>query len=423
MKRESLILSLSLALAMGLSAFCHPAFAETKLQEGVRLYNAKQYKEAAAALDLYLNQNPKDSYAAYYAALSHQQSGNMNKARQYYRVTATVAPESQIGGYAKSILMKLDPSFAAAQAGASTGSSNGTSSSGTSSNGTSAAGKTGTASPGNAPATIDPKLPKECDVRCQKEGGSIWVNTSVNGKPIRMVFDTGAPGVCLGKNQLEELGIQPPDGAPSGQTGGSSNSSAIDYWLMNATVKVGNLERVVPVTVLEHNASCPLLGQIFFKEFDYTIDQGAGNIHFRQKALGPQGSIRNAYSMPFEFRKAGNRIVVTAEINGRPGQFIFDTGNSASAISFHSIKQAEKYGARVPDDAEVGSHGGVSGSGRVRIFIVGRVKMGPIDRANVEVSANEQGNDDELPLLGEPYWQDYQYTIDMNQKKIHFVRR
>lgn len=378
------------------------------LEDAVKLYNNKQYREALPLLEQQVKANPANAYAAYYAALAYQQLGNMNSAKYYYKMVVAVSPTSQIGGYAKTILSKIDPGFSSAAT------------SSTKEAGAASAAATTTAST-NTP--IDPRLPKECDVRCRKEHGSVVVTPSLNGRPIDMVFDTGAPGIVLGKEQLENLGIKAPTGKPAGRSGGSSNTNEIDYWIMMANVKLGPLEKEMPIKVLETNHSQPLFGQNFFKEFDYTIDQGGGSIHFRQKGLGSAGKDRNAYSVPFEFRKAGNRIIVTVEINGRPGKTMFDTGNSANAICFHSEKQARKYGITVPDDARIAYHTGVSGGGQVKVFTIGHMRMGPIDESNVECSVNQDGDDDELPLLGEPFWKNYQYTIDMNTKQIHFVRR
>lgn len=408
-------LSVSIAcslLCLGCS-FNMPARAGA-LEDAVKLYNNKQYREALPILEQQVKTNPANAYAAYYAALAYQQLGNINSAKYYYKMVVAVSPTSQIGGYAKTILFKIDPDFSS--------SASSTSSSASSSRGGTSVGSTRSVTASSTTA-IDPRLPKECDVRCRKERGSVVVTPTLNGRPIDMVFDTGAPGIVLGREQLESLGIKAPTGKPAGVTGGSSNTDEINYWVMTATVKLGPIEKEMPIEILETNHSQPLFGQTFFKEFDYTIDQGGGSIHFRQKGLGSAGKDRNAYSVPFEFRKAGNRIIVTVEINGRPGKAMFDTGNSANAICFTSDKQARKFGVTVPEDARISYHSGVSGGGQVKIFTVGHIRMGPIDVSNVECSVNQDGDDDELPLLGEPFWKNYQYTIDMNTKQIHFVRR
>lgn len=398
---------------------CGPSFAaDTKLQEAIKLYNNKQFKESLVLFEEVVKSNPQDAYASYYAAMASQQTGNMSAAKRYYKAVYNLQPNGQLGGYAKSILLKVDPSSVATSL--ATGTNSGAATPGQKSDGK---GTTpGAAAQEESTPKFDPRYPKEFTVRCRKEHGSIMVTPTLDGRPVDMVFDTGAPGITIGKDQLEAIGLRPPSGKPDGVTGGAANASLINFWDMKTKVKLGPVEKEIDLCVLESNSSPPLFGQTFFKQFDYTIDQGGGSIFFRQKGLA-QGKDRNAYSVPFEFIKHGNRIVVTVEINGRPGKVMFDTGNSASALKFHSQEQAEKYGLKVPDDAAIGYTQGVSGRGRVRIFPINRVKLGPIDQANVDCAVNDEGHDGTLPLLGEPFWKNYQYTIDMDNKQIHFVRR
>jgi predicted aspartyl protease len=222
------------------------------------------------------------------------------------------------------------------------------------------------------------------------------------------------------------MGAPLPTGKPDGYTGGSSNANPVAVWIMKANVKVGPIEQKnVEISVLENNAAFPLLGQTFFKAFDYTIDQGGGELVLRQKALSAKlGAIRNSESVPFTFREKGNRIIVQVEVDGKSGPMIFDTGNSASACVFRSFGDATAFGVQIPDDAVRGRHSGVSGSGSALHFPLKRMKLGPIDRTDVEVAVNEGMEDPEgLPLLGQPFWQGYEYTIDMKKKLIHFVRR
>jgi hypothetical protein len=80
----------------------------------------------------------------------------------------------------------------------------------------------------------------------------------------------------------------------------------------------------------------------------------------------------------------------------------------------------------VPEDAKFSHHTGVNGSGLAKVFTVRRLKLGPIDRSDVWVSVNLDTSDSSsicAPLLGQPFWLGYEYTIDMKKKLIHFVRR
>jgi len=130
--------------------------------------------------------------------------------------------------------------------------------------------------------------------------------------------------------------------------------------------------------------------------------------------------------VPFVFKEAGNRVMVDVEVNGKPTKMIFDTGNTASACSFMSEAEAQSAGVTIPPDAKLTTHIGVNGSGSCKEFTIRRLKLGPIDRSDVTVSVNlDTGKSAglEAPLLGQPFWEGYEYTIDRKNKLIHFVRR
>lgn len=395
-----------------------PAAAPDKRTQAVTLYNNKDYRGAALLLDEYLTTNNRDPYAAYYAALANQQIGNSGKARTFYKMVYTLAPTSQIGGYAKNILLKLDPSFAASLPDASTAGAH---------EGGSGSAQTASSMSADTDAVIDPTIPAECRVRFEKDNSNLEVDVYIDGRRIKMDLDTGAPTVCIGKNQLAEIGAPLPSGPAAGESGGSSNAMTQKYWIVRTTVKLGPIERKnCVVKVLEHNSAPPLLGQTFLHGLDYTIDQGAGEIVFRQKAMtAKMGGVRNSVAVPFEFKEGGSRIVVQVEVNGKSGPMMFDTGNTASACTFKSLGEAKNFNLTVPDDASRRRHVGVTGSGSSLCFPVNRMRLGPIDRSNVEVSVNEGVPDgfEMLPLLGQPFWQGYEYTIDMKKKLIYFVRR
>lgn len=383
---------------------------ENKRDQGIKLYNAKNFKDAGQLLDQHLAVYPQDVYALYYDALACQALGNMGKAKIFYRQVATLAPNHQLGGYAKAVLKQIDPSFSGGQAGGSAASSG--------SVGVSSYNSMASAS---ASTKLDTSIPMEWDVYCSPGEHGVWVDVDINGRRIKMIFDTGAPTVFIGKNQLEEIGVEAPKGAANSAAGGSSASGTVAAWLVPMKVKVGQVERTVPVQVVETNHSSPLLGQTYAGLFEYTIDPGAKRIHFKQRGYNT-GANRNAYEVPYTFKQAGSRIIVNVEINGKSNPCMFDTGNSACGIMFHSPAQALQYGVQIPDDAENMITGGVTGQSVAKAFNIRRAKLGPIDRSDLSVTVSNTGST-ELPLLGQPFWQGYEYTINQQKKVIEFVRR
>jgi tetratricopeptide (TPR) repeat protein len=248
----------------------------------------------------------------------------------------------------------------------------------------------------------------------------MFVKAEINGRPIRLSFDTGAPEMTIGKDQLLALGLQPPSRPADGQIGGSSNTRRQNYWEMKVAVKLGPIvQSAVPLCVLEHNETDALMGQEFFKDFTYTIDKGGKTILFTRKGTRAAAQ-NNNYSVPFRFLEAGNRIVVAAEVNGHPCEMIFDTGNTASAVTMNTAI-AKRLGISIPEGATLTSTVGVSGSGSCYEFPVSQVRLGPIDRRNINIDVGS--NNSEMPLLGQKFWSDWQYSIDMDQKVIRFLHR
>lgn len=402
----------ALACSLGLTCLSADAI-ENKRDQGIKLYNAKNFKDAGQLLDQHLTVYPQDVYALYYDALACQALGNMGKAKIYYRQVATLAPNHQLGGYAKAVLRQIDPSFSGGQSGGSSASS-----------GSSVVSSYNTMASASTSTKLDPSIPMEWDVYCTPGDHGVWVDSEIEGRKIKLQFDTGAPTVVVGLNQLSEIGVAAPKGAPNSKASGSSATGSVPAWLLPMKVKVGPVERSVLVQVIENNQASPLLGQTYVGLFEFTIDPGAKRIHFKQRGYNT-GANRNAYEVPYEFIPGANRIVVTVEFNGKPGKCIFDSGNSMAGISFFSPEQAAKYGITVPSDAETIVTSGITGSSAASRFTIRRAKLGPIDKTDLVTTVSNIGSKEfnELPILGQQFWQGYEYTINHQKKVIEFVRR
>lgn len=410
------------ALAQGSAV--RPAAGQTtssqdkNFQYGVQCLHANRYRDAQYYLEIYTKRTPLDWQAQYYLALCREKLGKAEEAGKLYKEVALNCLEKPLGLSAVTALKHLDPDWVKANIAMVKTTDNVP---------VPVKEKTPPVKPTHSSATVktppSQSLPRETRVHFEPGSRGIKLKVEINGRPVEMLFDTGAAGVCLSKEQLAELGIRTPEGPHVGLTGGSANDTSIKYWRMKADVKVGNiLRKDTEITVLESNADMPLLGQSFFKGFDYTIDQNAGNIEFKLKA-NPDPLNRAAYQVPFEFSERGNRILVMLEINGELVKVIFDTGNTASALSFSGQAQLKEAGLTLPADLKTTSMRGVSGSGYCKVFTIHKLRLGPIERQDVEATVNERESGLEAPLLGQPFWAEWQYTIDMKRKMIEFVRR
>ena len=121
--------------------------------------------------------------------------------------------------------------------------------------------------------------------------------------------------------------------------------------------------------------------------------------------------------MPFV--REGKEMVVTAYINGRPQQFYFDTGAESVLLSPAHVRSI---GLSIPEDARAGKVQGIAGSSNAVMFPVRRMTMGPIDKSDVMVTVSD-GLSAGHGLLGQEFYQGWQYTIDYDHSLIMFKRR
>lgn len=444
-KLFSLLCATSTAYIVQLAYLCPPAFCagESEFTTGVQYYKGKNFRSAAREFENSISHGNIKASVFLYAAYAYQGYGDRDEALRKYHQIKNLFNDSQSASMANQAISRLDPNnswtdrkphlleelknkLKAQGATPTTGSQTKTGSSKSNANRKTDSNIDDTQEddiPQKA-SKLSASTPSVARVFYKSEQDEIMVDVRINGRVIPMVFDTGAPGICIDKEMARSLGLAVPQGKADGATGGSSNSTLIDFWNTNATVQVGPISKEnTRVKIYEKIHTRPLLGQGFFKDFDYTIDHSAKCIEFRKKGMSNSGG--KGYTLPFTFKKEGRRIVVEIEMNGKKGPVMLDTGNTASGITFHSKEQMKKFGInQLPDEAQLHSTSGVSGSGSCYRFTVPRIKLGPIEKTNLNADlANEVDDDEDLPLLGQDMLSGWQFTIDMERKVIHFLRR
>src|SRR5262249_48160884 len=113
-----------------------------------------------------------------------------------------------------------------------------------------------------------------------KAGNSMVVDVEVNGQPYPFYFDTGASGNVMSMIDAKRLGIAIGEDAEmvvSRGVGGTMPGFNIKLERM----RLGPILKTnVPVTVLMLGPDRPLLGQTFFGDRQFTIDNDKGVIRF-----------------------------------------------------------------------------------------------------------------------------------------------
>lgn len=412
------IMRLLVLVWFGLVVSCSSAFCADGAQ-AVELFKQGKYKESLPLFEKIVKEKPNDVNAIYYYAVALHRSGKVVEAKLKYYDLMTRFPATPAGQQAVKILF---PS------GRPAGTQSSAASRSSQQPGTQAG--FATFRQGRETESSDyASLPREARVYFKREGNSLLVDAQVNNRPITMVFDTGAEMCAFGKNHLRELGIQLPQGAPTGRASGVGDGGVIGTWTIRADIKLGGIVRKnMPISVQENLPGEPLLGQTFFKDFRYTIDNGANSIHFvikqpatavatATRGYSPNAAMADRYAVPFTLE--GNEMIVTAEVNGRAIPMIFDTGASTTVFTMSHIKQLGlNYNE---DETEAERHVGIAGETAGFSFPVSRMRLGPIEKSNFRISVTQGMNGH--PLLGQTFYGDWQYSIDNANKVIHFLRR
>ncbi len=120
------------------------------------------------------------------------------------------------------------------------------------------------------------------------DGRSIMVNTKVNGKPYKMNFDTGASHVCFSRGDWKKLGFDIPSDARVGTSSGIAGDVKSYTFTLDSLVlpgeKAGSIKASnVPVTVTESERPCALLGQPFYINYRYEVDNAKRVIYFTEQ--------------------------------------------------------------------------------------------------------------------------------------------
>lgn len=395
-------------LAASLALFVAPAArADEAFDLGVKSFSGKDYSTAAKYFKKSVENNSLNANAVYYLALSQHYMGDFANAKATYEALLSKFPGTPAANNARTALAQLTATMPKSAGSASS---------------------SGRPSPAAAPDDLRgtssdfASLPDECRVHFEiADSGHIFVPGAINNRFVpNMLFDTGAEVTVLAKNILRDCGMPMPSGEPKVIGIGVGNKPKRS-WVGKCTVKIGTIERKdLPVEIQEDPLRYPIIGQSFFKDYHYTIDNGGQSIQFQKKGKVGGSShydpAHDPYAVPF--KKEGNELLVLVEINGRPIWMYFDTGASGVAIPKTALSQLS---LSVPPDARQSMHHGVSGEVRGVDFAVQRIKLGPIEKTNFNVSVIDQALPH--PLLGQTFFGDWQYQIDADHRVIRFTRR
>lgn len=390
--------SILLVNLLGASGHSHP----DAYQQGLALYQQKRYKAAAEAFERSLRTCPHDANVSYYLAVSCQKCGRVKRAHQLFKHVVTSFPDTNAARLAQAFLQEQSKPEKGTIKGA-------------------------TSSQSKAPRLNDSdSTPVQEKIGFERRGERLFIKAHINDRPVQMCFDTGAPSTFISVAALSALNLPVPSGPPTLMVAGPTGDP-IPTWETAVNVKVGNITRArFPIFVMDNAGKsiddAPALGQSFFSQFHYTIDEQSKTIQFTK--IGAEGgssgittSTTDPWSVPFSWQ--GRQMVVQVEVNGRPVSMLFDAGAYYIAFNQRTLHNLNiQFPSETPTDAPATDGAAPVGSE----FEVESMRLGPITKRNIHVVAM---SDSALrtPLLGQPFFGDYQYTIDNEHGLIHFLKK
>ncbi|MBX9688846.1 MAG: retroviral-like aspartic protease family protein [Candidatus Obscuribacterales bacterium] len=113
----------------------------------------------------------------------------------------------------------------------------------------------------------------------RQSSGHMQVDVRVNGKPFKMLFDTGCERTSFSSADWQRLGFQIPADAQQGKSRGVLGETTTHYFNIES-LKLGKIEQTsAPISVAEGSRDS-LLGMSFYGKYKYTIDSARNVIIF-----------------------------------------------------------------------------------------------------------------------------------------------
>lgn len=257
----------------------------------------------------------------------------------------------------------------------------------------------------------------------QSDGPHVSVAVTINGRPLRMLLDTGADQNTLTPRAVQTLGLTPStEGVPSS---GASGSTGLVSWVSLDTLDAqgavlrNSLAYVVPVP--EEFSYDGILGSAFFKRFTPSFDYAAQRLTLiaAERFVAPTGIA----ALPMQVLASG-KLLVQATVAGQTGWFSIDTGASNALTIF--TPTVERLALRHTVQPLLRMATGLSTSG-VAYGDIGRLpqlQLGPWRFENVlaELSLAREGlfgSDAWMGNLGGELWRRFTVTPDLAGGRLY----
>jgi len=259
--------------------------------------------------------------------------------------------------------------------------------------------------------------------------GHLYLESSVNGKPARMIFDTGSPYTCLDSIFVAESGLEF-DSIEWATASGAGNSvvevpvvvNKLSYTFGEREF-INEITPVLPIKPIVGDFADGIIGMSHLSDKVISIDYVAGQM----RILDSLGDTAGYTAIPIRYEN--NRIYVPLALNlvdhgWMSGDVILDLG-SGNSVSIYGWDAVRNISPRICyTDINTGVGGGSSGC----FFRAKSVTVGPFtfDSVTMDYRNNSVGaispESDCMGIIGNAIWERFDMMIDLPGRKVYLKK-
>jgi len=248
--------------------------------------------------------------------------------------------------------------------------------------------------------------------------------STVNGKPVTLMLDTGAGGNVLTPEAARRLGLTPgTDQRDVEGTGGkAARASAVQLDRLSVATASAAKQTAYLIPLPEILQCDGLLGTPFLEQWVVTVDYTRSLLTLTPRPLFSPPA--NARVLPL--RMIGNTPHIEATVGDGTGWFMADTGDNGSLTLFKTFVDQNhlrgKYGSSQRTVTGKGA-GGLTYGERVRLpqFAPGPFQFQNVPTVLSQQTTGVQANPDRAGNIGAEIWQRFTVTLDYGGAKIYLV--
>lgn len=274
------------------------------------------------------------------------------------------------------------------------------------------------------PVSVDLDGKSSITVPAERIGNYLYVNGVINGRPVRLVVDTGAGLNVLTWDAAKRLGIQGGSDTRAIGTGGADTRAKIvnlDEFNVGG-VSVRN-DAAVVVDLPAQLKADGLVGYSFFRHFATTFDYDSNQLIVNDsKQFKPSIDFAST-----ELTVFNNHPHVGGVLDGVKGLLLLDTGNNGSATIYKWFADQQNLAGKWKTGAPKVAGKGVGGLSSGRATLAPTFQLGPVPTVPsiLTIDGDVKGVFADRTVcanIGAEHLRRFRFTLDYPGMKAYFKK-